>query len=134
MIDALLTRLQSCGPRALRRAAQAHGLTPSLRDLRQLAGTPAEGPSVSGLARAARALGFNAIAARADFGGALGAGAPVLAHKNDKHFVLVDHCTPSRVRIAGTWSRSFSREAFQKQWSGVLLTLRPAATTGGRHG
>ena len=134
MMGALLTHLQSCGPRALRRAARAQGLNPGLPELRRLAGTTAQGTSIAGLARAARALGFEAVAARCDFAGAMATGAPFIAHLRGDHFVLVDRCAPSRVRLSGTWPGTISREAFEQQWSGFLLTLHPTATPGVRHG
>jgi ATP-binding cassette subfamily B protein len=133
MIDMLLAPLMSCGPRALRRAALARGGRPRLSVIRRIAGTDRRGTSLAGLARAAAALGFDAVAARADYAGAIATGAPFIAHLRVGHFVLVESVTADGVRLAGAWRSSVSRRLFERRWSGVLLALRPEGIEGGGH-
>jgi ATP-binding cassette subfamily B protein len=122
----------SCGPRALRRAALAAGVRADLAMLRRLAGTDRRGTSLAGLARAARAIGFEAEAGRADYAWAQAARRPFIAHLRPGHFVLVEACAPGGVRIAGFHPARLSRAAFERSWSGIVLTVTPIAAEGER--
>ena len=130
MIEALAARLMSCGPRALRQAAVAAGIRTDLATLRRLAGTDGRGTTLAGLARAARAIGFRAEPGRANYAWASGNGGPFIAHLRNDHYVLVESCTPAGVSLFGLNTARLSRAAFERAWSGIVLTLAPTAEEG----
>lgn len=121
-----------CGPAALLSVLEYWGGSSTLVRLRELAGTDAAGTTLSGLARAAREVGFVARGVRGSYEALMEQRLPCIAHvvldSGLQHYVVVYRATPTRVVVGdpGRGVHSLEREAFLRIWpSGVVLLLEP---------
>ena len=89
VMSASSTRQADCGPRALLLLCQKEGVVASLPQLRQLAGTTAEGTSLAGLERAAKAVGLKAEGVQVSREALVDVDMPALAYVNGNHFIAV---------------------------------------------
>lgn len=77
-----------------------HGRTAPMAHLRVLSGTTASGADMSGLARAAEALGFEAIAAELDYEDLIAPDLwPAILHWDGDHFVVLTEATAARAVV-----------------------------------
>ncbi|HMQ48554.1 MAG TPA: peptidase domain-containing ABC transporter [Saprospiraceae bacterium] len=95
-----------CGPACLRMIAQHYGKRISLPYLREKSYIDREGVSVKGIAEAAEHIGFRTLAVKLPFEnqgeqvGLTEAPLPLIAHWNQKHFVVVYHIAGNKVWLA----------------------------------
>lgn len=92
-----------CGPSCLRMIAKYHGRSYSLQFLRERSYLDREGVSLKGISEAAESIGFRTMAVKVSFGGKkkdpclLSAPLPVVAHWNQKHFIVVYKVSKNKV-------------------------------------
>ena len=122
-----------CGAACLVSVAGWYRLRLPIARVRQLTHTDRQGTTALGLVEAATSLGFQAKGVRAT-PEALGAlPLPAIAHVirgQLRHWVVVVRVAPKRVEImdpaAGARQRR-SRNSFEREWSGAMVLLVPAA-------
>lgn len=121
-----------CGPACLATIALQNNLRIPLHRIRDKAGTDIRGTNLSGLANAARKLGFEALAVRAKEKKLTPDSVPfpLVAHQlfeDRDHYVVVHKVTAKRVLVAdpGEGLKWYSWEKFCANWTGNLLLLAP---------
>ncbi|NMM94727.1 peptide cleavage/export ABC transporter [Bifidobacterium oedipodis] len=128
--------MRDCGVAALATIAKHYGSDYSLAHLRELAKTNMEGTTALGLVEAAKAIGFETKAVKADMSlfGMDDVPYPFIAHilKQGKllHYVVVYKSVKDNLVIADpdphTGVRKVAKSDFEKEWSGVALFMGPA--------
>ncbi len=88
-VGALSPADADCGPRALLLLCQREGVAASLSQLRQLAGTTAEGTSLAGLEKAAKTVGLKVEGVQVSREALGDVDMPALAYVNGNHFIAV---------------------------------------------
>ena len=78
-----------CGPRALALACEKLGVTTSVENLRQAAGTTTQGTSMAGLVRAAHGLGLTAEGVQVSREALADVKTPAVAWVNQNHYVTL---------------------------------------------
>src|SRR5207253_2603045 len=119
-----------CGPAVLAMIAAHYKKRLSIARIRESAGTDRRGTSLMGLSSAAEQVGFQARAVRASQEGLSQLFLPAVAHwreGNRNHFVVIYKVTPKRIVVGDPAGglRKLTPEEFQKNWTGVLLLLKP---------
>ena len=117
-----------CGPAALATVAKYHGKQISIAKLRDLAQTDKSGTTLAGLIEAAKQIGFEPKAVRADFPALAQAKLPAIAHwkeNNRSHFVVLYGVNPYRIADPASGRRKLTPDQFRNNWTGVLLLLTP---------
>lgn len=127
-----------CGPACLRMIAEHHGRRYSLNDLRERASIDREGVSMEGLIYAAEQIGLRALpvklplAASGDNLGLAQAPLPLIAHWEQRHFVVVYKISGKHVWVAdpAVGKQKISRADFERHWAsdgpeGLALLLEP---------
>lgn len=114
-----------CGPEALYQACKLAGIQSTLQDLRELAGTGEKGTTMLGLAKAARAKGWDAQGLKVNYAYLQEMPMPVIAWMNGDHFLLVTKAEGAVVDLfdPGKGDRKISRQEFSRMWSGYVLAL-----------
>lgn len=129
-----------CGPTCLRMIAKHYGKSFSLQYLREKCYISREGVSIRGISEAAEAIGFRTLvvklpfeAREADETGLIEVPLPLVAHWDQKHFVVVHKLNKKSVWIAdpGKGKLKLSRKEFEKHWvqeagQGIALLLEPS--------
>ena len=128
--------LMDCGPTCLRMLARHYGRTFDAEFLREKCAITREGVSLAGIADAAEAIGFSALAVEVTFDTLRDdVPLPAIAHWRQRHFVVVYQVKRDRVYVAdpGFGLITYSREEFLRAWqsqrqqdgTGLLLLLEP---------
>ena len=107
---------RDCGATCLRMILAQHGRAVTMTELRELSGTTQSGADLAGLARAAEALGFEAIAAELDYDDLLGSDLwPALLHWDGDHFVVLTEADDARAVVLDPafGERRLDRAAFE---------------------
>lgn len=128
--------ITDCGAACLASVCAYHGLLFPISRIRQYAFTDQKGTNALGLIEAANKLGFAAKAVKASYEALYTlAPRPCIAHLVLKgelhHFVVVYKATEKQVTYmdpADGRMHKRSSEAFENEWSGILVILEPEAT------
>ncbi len=128
--------MRDCGVAALASIARHYGSRYSLAHLRELAKTNMEGTTALGLVEAAKQIGFETKAIKADMSlfDMDNVPYPFIAHilKEGKllHYVVVYKAKGSRLVVADpdphVGVRTVLRAEFEREWTGVALFMGPA--------
>ena len=115
-----------CAAACMAMVAQSYGRTISLSTYRSLIHVTREGASMLAIREAAKATGFEAIGVQAPFENLSEIHCPAIL-LTEYHFVVLTKATEGYVWVIdpGSGKRRISREAFEKQWQGIVLLLRP---------
>ncbi len=132
-----------CGPSCLRMVARHFGRNYSLQYLRERCYIDRQGVSLKGISEAAEEIGFRTMAVKVAFKNAQKdepslyvAPLPLIAHWNQKHFIVVFRINKQHVWIAdpAAGKLKLSHEQFKTHWisepdndqgNGVALLLEP---------
>lgn len=124
--------IADCGAACLASVAAHYKLQLPIARIRQYAGTDKKGTNVLGMVEAAEKLGFEAKGVRGKWESLLQIPKPSIAHvvvrKQLQHFVVLYKVTPTQVTLmdpADGRMHKKSKEAFLKEWTGVLVLLMP---------
>lgn len=124
--------ITDCGAACLASIAAHYKLRLPIARIRQLASTDKKGTNVLGLIEAATKLGFEVKGVRGDFDSLFQIPKPAIAHVivNEKlhHYVVIYEVTKNYIKImdpANGKLHKKTHEAFQKEWTGVLVLLLP---------
>lgn len=115
-----------CGAACLKMVAEFHGRRYSLQHLRQYSYLDREGVSSMGIAKAAEALGLQALPVKVPFegkedeAGLTDAPLPLVAHWGQRHFVVVHKISRKHVWVADPASGKIKLALpdFKRHWSG----------------
>lgn len=116
-----------CGAACLSMILRYYGKHVSINRLRDLANVSREGSTLYSIAEAAETLGFHTRGIRAAYDHLLKVDLPAIAHWEGFHYIVVYEVRPDRVVVAdpAIGLRKFTREEFEKGWTGYLLLLTP---------
>jgi len=130
-----------CGPTCLRMIAKSYGKAFSLPYLREKCYITREGVSLKGISEAAETIGLRSLAVKIPFSdikdkpSLITAPLPLIAHWNQKHFLVVYKANKTFVWVADPGEGQFklSRKEFEKHWiqdnqKGIALLLEPTAS------
>jgi len=125
-----------CGPTCLRMVAKHHGKAYTLQYLRERCYLDREGVSLKGISEAAEQVGFRTLAVKIPFDAPNGepslsvAPLPLIAHWNQKHFLVVFKVSRRHVWVAdpGADKIKLPIESFKRSWvsdqdKGIALLL-----------
>lgn len=123
--------ITDCGPACLASICAYHGLRYPVAKIRQYAFTDQKGTNLLGLIEVSKRLGLEARGVRGDYDTLVQHGVfPAIAHMVVKnalhHFVVLYKATASFVDVmdpADGEMHRIQREAFEKEWTGVLLLI-----------
>jgi ATP-binding cassette subfamily B protein len=109
-----------CGAAALAMICRHFGRAVSLARIRQLVHTSLDGTSLRGLCSAATELGLAARSVKASPRNLEQMPLPAIVHWEGNHWVILYDVTDTHCRVAdpAIGLRRFSREEFEKRWSG----------------
>lgn len=127
-----------CGPACLRMVAGYYGKNYSLQVLREKCYIDREGVSLKGISEAAEGIGFRTLAVKIPFEAGfnepslLVAPLPLIAHWNQKHFLIVCKISRRHVHVADPAAGKIrlTHEQFRSGWlsdeeKGIVLLLEP---------
>jgi ABC-type bacteriocin/lantibiotic exporter with double-glycine peptidase domain len=116
-----------CAAACLAMIATHHGHHLTLHQARDTCATGRDGASAAALARAARGLGLAVAAYRPTPGLVRQIPLPAIAHWGSDHYVVVEHASRARVRIAdpSRGHRSLPWPQFEAGLGRVVITARP---------
>ena len=124
--------ITDCGAACLASVAAHYQLQLPVSRIRQYAGTDKRGTNVLGLTEAANRLGFEAKGAKGQLDSLYKIPLPAIAHvviKNElHHFVVIYKIDKKHITIMDPADGTIHKkriEAFQKEWSGVIILLLP---------
>ena len=127
--------ITDCGAACLASIAAHYGLNFPIARIRQYAFTDKKGTNVLGMIEAARKLGLEAKGVKGPFECLKDIPKPAVAHVIVKgllhHFVVIYQVTEKYILLmdpADGKLHKRSYEDFQKEWTGVLILMRPAET------
>ena len=128
--------LSDCAAACVASIARHYGEAVPLTVIREASGTSKAGTSIKGILDACREIGFIAHAYKSDekkLEGLYGLAEPVILHiindPGDLHFVVLESLTPRHARIMDPRlgkSVRIPAAKLQKQWTGYLVTMKPA--------
>lgn len=127
--------MMDCGPTCLRIVAKHYGKNFSLLTLREKCYKDREGVSMLGISDAAEAIGIRTLAAQLPLDKLLEeAPLPLIAHWNQKHFIVVYEVKKNKVYVSDPAHGLivYSKEEFRKGWvsmandEGFALMLEPS--------
>lgn len=130
-----------CGPTCLRMVARQYGKRFSLQELRDRCHIDRQGVSLRGISEAAESIGFRSMAVKVPFKAVAKDGPslqlaplPLIAHWNQKHFIVVYRLNKHYVWIAdpAIGKIKLTHQAFKSSWEttgqrGIALLLEPGA-------
>lgn len=126
--------ITDCGAACLVSVAASYGRHIAVSRVRQIAGTDQRGTNLLGMITAAKQIGFQAKAVRAEAQNLEQLPLPVIAHVQLEngllHYVVIYRASTGKVEYMDPGTGSLikvSRDKFQKIWTGVLLLLEPEA-------
>lgn len=121
-----------CGPACLAAVAAYYGLFVSVSDIRKYANTHKKGTNIIGLISAAKKIGLDAIGVKGTLESLKYVPKPVIAHlqlgNSVHHFVTIIDLNDLELTImdpALGKTKTIMYNVFRKQWTGVLVILRP---------
>lgn len=127
--------ITDCGAACLASIAAYYGLQYPISRIRQYAFTDKKGTNVLGMIEAAQKLGLEAKGVKGPFECLPDIPKPAVAHVIVKevlhHFVVIYKVTDEFILImdpADGKLHKKSHEAFKKEWTGILILMRPAET------
>jgi ATP-binding cassette subfamily B protein len=127
--------ITDCGAACLASVAAYYGLQLSVSRIRQYAFTDKKGTNVLGMLEAAKKLGIEAKGVKGPMKCLPEIPKPAIAHVVVKgalhHFVVIYKVTDEYITVmdpADGKLHKKTHEEFQKEWTGVLILLRPDAT------
>ena len=115
------SNIMDCGATCVRIIGRYYGKAFPLPYLRDITYTGREGASMEGLSKGAEVLGFRTMGVKIDFNKLRKeAPLPLIAHWNQRHFVVVYKITKNKVFISdpGNSLLTYTHEQFIKQWVG----------------
>ena len=127
--------ITDCGAACLASIATHYGLNFPIARIRQYAFTDRKGTNVLGMIEAAQKLGLEAKGVKGPFECLKDIPKPTVAHVIVKkvlhHFVVIYQVTEKYVLIMDPGDgrlHKTSHEDFKKEWTGVLILMRPSET------
>ncbi|MEM6783189.1 MAG: peptidase domain-containing ABC transporter [Bacteroidota bacterium] len=116
-----------CGTTCLAMVFSAHGLYDVQHSLRELAAVGADGTDLFALAGIAERFGFEADGYQLGYDDLPQLPLPSIAHVDGTHFVVLSGVSKDRIQIIDPafGEATYSREEFERRWSGVVLALTP---------
>ncbi len=124
---------KDCGPSCLKIIARYYGNNVDIEYLRKVSETTRSGTSLTGLIRAAKKIGFKAVASKESFSILKKeVPLPVIAHWNQDHFVVVYEITNDKVYVSDPelGKVKYTHSDFMDKWlendengEGILLLL-----------
>jgi ATP-binding cassette subfamily B protein len=127
--------ITDCGAACLASVAAHFGLKFPIARIRQYAFTDKKGTNVLGMVEAANKLGFEAKGVKGSFESLQNIPLPAIAHVIVKdvlqHFVVIYKVTKDYILVMDPGDGKLHRksnEAFKKEWTGVLILIRPSET------
>ena len=119
--------LSDCGVACLAMIGRYWGKRFSIHQLRPLANVDRDGASLLGLVTAAESIGFATRPVKATIGSLAKQPLPAIAHWKGNHYIVVYAITRRSVMVSDPafGRRKFSREQFQKGWTGYTLLIQP---------
>ena len=127
--------ITDCGAACLASIAAHYGLKFPISRIRQYAFTDKKGTNVLGMIEAAQKLGLNAKGVKGPIECLSEIPIPAIAHVIVKeslhHFVVIYKVTDKYILIMDPGDGKLhkkTREEFQKEWTGVLILIRPTET------
>ena len=127
--------ITDCGAACLASIAAGFGLKYPIARIRQYAFTDKKGTNVLGMVEAAKKLGFEAKGVKGPFECLQNIPLPAIAHVIVKealqHFVVIYKVTKDYILVMDPGDGKLhkkSNEEFQKEWTGVLILIRPNET------
>jgi ATP-binding cassette subfamily B protein len=127
--------ITDCGAACLASIAAYYGLQYPISRIRQFAFTDKKGTNVLGMIEAAKKLGLDAKGVKGPFECLPDIPKPAVAHVVIKevlhHFVVIYKVTNEYILVmdpADGKLHKKTREAFKKEWTGVLILMHPAET------
>jgi ATP-binding cassette subfamily B protein len=117
----------TCGTTCIMMIARYYGKEISSSRLRELAHVDISGASLANLASAAEKLGFSTRGMKLDYDTLRSSNLPCIAHWQGYHYIVVYRMDERRVWVAdpALGLRKYSREEFNKSWTGIALILEP---------
>lgn len=122
---------RDCGVATLASVARYYGSNYSLAHLRELAKTDKEGTTALGIVEAAKAMGFETQAVRADMSlfDEKDIPFPFIVHVNKEgklqHYYVVYKAKKNHFIIGEVKVTKMKKETFEKEWDGVSIFLAP---------
>jgi len=115
----------TCGPAALGYMMNIYGLMLSEEEIASQVTLTERGSSLFDLINVARNYGFNAWGEKQNFQGLLKTKLPVLAHINNRHYVIIDRIDSEYLTMfdPAMGMVKIRREYFQQAWTGYVLLL-----------
>jgi ATP-binding cassette subfamily B protein len=127
--------ITDCGAACLASVSAHFGLKFPIARIRQYAFTDTKGTNVLGMIEAANKLGFEAKGVRGPFECLQNIPLPAIAHvivkEKLQHFVVIYKVTKDYVLVMDPGDGKLhkkSNEEFKKEWTGVLILIRPNET------
>lgn len=127
--------ITDCGAACLATVSRQYGLSTSITNIREVAGTDKQGTNAYGMVKAAEQLGFTAKAVKgnqeaffSEF--PLPAIAHVVVDGTLLHYVVIHKITKNQIVIADPAKGIVKKtpEEFFREWTGILILLVPAQT------
>jgi subfamily B ATP-binding cassette protein HlyB/CyaB len=117
----------TCGTTCIMMIARYYGKEISSSRLRELAHVDISGASLANLASAAEKLGFSTRGMKLDYDTLRSSKLPCIVHWQGYHYIVVYRMDERRVWVAdpALGLRKYSREEFDKSWTGIALILEP---------
>ena len=127
--------ITDCGAACLASIAASFGLKFPIARIRQYAFTDKKGTNVLGMIEAANKLGFEAKGVKGPFECLQSIPLPAIAHvivrESLQHFVVIYKVTNDHIFVMDPGDGKMhkkSNEEFKKEWTGVLILIRPNET------
>jgi ATP-binding cassette subfamily B protein len=127
--------ITDCGAACLASISAHFGLKFPIARIRQYAFTDKRGTNVLGMIEAANKLGLEAKGVRGPFECLQSIPTPAIAHvivkESLQHFVVIYKVTKEYILVMDPGDGKFhkkSNEEFKKEWTGVLILIRPKDT------
>ncbi len=119
----------TCGTTCLMMISRYYGKNFASARLRELAHVDLSGASLANLASAAEEVGYTTRALKLKFDTLREVRLPCIVHWQGYHYVVVHRTSDRHVWVAdpAIGLRKYTREVFERNWSGITLTLEPTA-------
>ena len=124
--------IRDCGTACLASVAAHYGLNLPIAKIRQICHTDTRGTNVLGMVQGLNEMGFNAKGVRGNMDALPQIPLPAIAHvvikEQLQHFVVIYQVDKNQIKLMDPGTGKFekyTREAFEKIWTGVLILLEP---------
>jgi len=121
------TGMMECGTTALAMIFKYYGFYNVQRVLGQIAQVDTQGTDLYTMTRIARDVGFKTEGYQMEYEHLEDIHLPCIAHYAGNHFVVIYKVSGDRVWVADPayGKDTYTREAFEKKWNGIILCLEP---------